>query len=199
VHLHTSSSQDNHPLVGQFLKILLAATPYDIHMQWHDKWPREPFIRYLAVGNDEQLLINTPEARMYFFRLPTITTKARQITQLTRHWTNRQGGPPNILLFIQEARSSIPLGWRFQWSRSSVPRRRRSQEAEKDFEGYDTCYDTWVVLKETNIGNTETFTLPNLKRIFPVFQTKSKALSSLFGQNLDENGKGVVNSESLYL
>ena len=32
-----------------------------------------------------------------------------------------------------------------------------------------------------------------------MFQTKSKALSSLFGQNLDENGKGVVNSESLYL
>lgn len=56
------TAQDNHPFLGQFLKILLDPSPIGLHKKWHSQWPRAPFIRYLGLFNEETLIINTPEA-----------------------------------------------------------------------------------------------------------------------------------------
>lgn len=44
----------------------------------------------------------------------------------------------------------------------------------------------------------ETFSLSSLKKTFPVFQAKSRNLANLFGENLDQNGKGVVDVVDCY-
>ncbi|KAM7197450.1 cytochrome P450 [Naviculisporaceae sp. PSN 640] len=44
----------------------------------------------------------------------------------------------------------------------------------------------------------ETFVISNLRRIFPVFQYKSRALADLFGEYLDKSGKGVVDVVDAY-
>lgn len=41
----------------------------------------------------------------------------------------------------------------------------------------------------------ETFTVANLKMIFPVFLDKARTLSSYFETHLDNNGKGVIDGE----
>ncbi|KAK0716047.1 cytochrome P450 3A5 [Lasiosphaeris hirsuta] len=59
---HLPGPKDNHPFFGQFIKILLNPSPIGLHLDWHAQWPRAPFIRYLGIGNQETLLINTQEA-----------------------------------------------------------------------------------------------------------------------------------------
>ncbi|KAK3312357.1 cytochrome P450 3A5 [Apodospora peruviana] len=56
------SPKDNHPLIGQFGKLLTSPSPLEHYLKWHEQWPREPFVRYLTFGNLEMLQVNTPEA-----------------------------------------------------------------------------------------------------------------------------------------
>ncbi|KAK4442588.1 cytochrome P450 [Podospora aff. communis PSN243] len=59
---HLPGPKDNHPFLGQFLKLLFHPSPVGLHLKWHHTWPDAPFIRYLGLGNQETLLINTLEA-----------------------------------------------------------------------------------------------------------------------------------------
>ncbi|EHK39647.1 cytochrome P450 [Trichoderma atroviride IMI 206040] len=54
--------KDNQFLVGQAIRLLKAAGPNDLFLEWVRKWPNAPFIRYLSFGNSEVLLVNSLEA-----------------------------------------------------------------------------------------------------------------------------------------
>ncbi|KAK0633890.1 cytochrome P450 3A5 [Immersiella caudata] len=59
--------RDGVPLLGQFPQILTSKSPNEPFRMWSDIWSRAPFIRFLGVGNQETLLINTPEAHKEVF------------------------------------------------------------------------------------------------------------------------------------
>ncbi|KAK1828782.1 cytochrome P450 [Podospora conica] len=59
---HLPGPTNNVPLLGQFPRILAAPSPNEPFLTWSEKWPRAPFIRYLGLGNQETLLINTVDA-----------------------------------------------------------------------------------------------------------------------------------------
>ncbi|KAL7926178.1 cytochrome P450 [Trichoderma austrokoningii] len=54
--------KDNQFLVGQGIRLLKAAGPNDLYLEWMRKWPDAPFIRHLSWGNSEVLLVNNLEA-----------------------------------------------------------------------------------------------------------------------------------------
>lgn len=59
---HLPGPTDNFPLLGQFPRILASPSPNEPFLTWSEKWPKSPFIRYLGLGNQETLLINTVDA-----------------------------------------------------------------------------------------------------------------------------------------
>lgn len=59
---HLPGPTDNVPLLGQFPRILTSPSPNEPYLTWSEKWPSSPFIRYLGLGNQETLLINTVAA-----------------------------------------------------------------------------------------------------------------------------------------
>ncbi|KAK4068711.1 uncharacterized protein Triagg1_7071 [Trichoderma aggressivum f. europaeum] len=59
---HLPGPKDNQFLVGQGIRLLKAAGPNDLYLEWVRKWPDAPFIRHLSFGNSEVLLVNSLEA-----------------------------------------------------------------------------------------------------------------------------------------
>ncbi|EHK25541.1 uncharacterized protein TRIVIDRAFT_31830 [Trichoderma virens Gv29-8] len=59
---HLPGPKDNQFLVGQGIRLLKAAGPNDLYLDWVRKWPDAPFIRHLTFGNSEVLLVNSLEA-----------------------------------------------------------------------------------------------------------------------------------------
>ncbi|KAL7949537.1 cytochrome P450 [Trichoderma barbatum] len=59
---HVPGPKDNQLLVGQAIRLLKAAGPNDLYLEWVRKWPDAPFIRHLSFGNSEVLLVNSLEA-----------------------------------------------------------------------------------------------------------------------------------------
>ncbi|KAL7939871.1 cytochrome P450 [Trichoderma chlorosporum] len=59
---HLPGPKDNQFLVGQGIRLLKAAGPNDLYLEWVRKWPDAPFIRHLTFGNSEVLLINSLES-----------------------------------------------------------------------------------------------------------------------------------------
>ena len=79
----TQTTQDNLPCIGQFMAIFKATTASELQVNWANTWPRAPFIRYLNIGNEEVLVMNTPEAHKavlqtycYDFVKPKLMTRA---------------------------------------------------------------------------------------------------------------------------
>lgn len=65
---HLPGPTDNFPLLGQLKNLIQADTPIAKYHEWSNTWPHAPFIRYLAAGNQEVLLVNTPEAHKEVFQ-----------------------------------------------------------------------------------------------------------------------------------
>lgn len=59
---HLPGPTNNFPFLGQFPRILTSPSPNEPFLTWSEKWPSSPFIRYLGLGNQETLLINTVDA-----------------------------------------------------------------------------------------------------------------------------------------
>ncbi|KAF4467666.1 aat family amino acid transporter [Fusarium albosuccineum] len=59
---HLPGPKDNQFLVGQALRVLRAAGPNDLYLQWMRRWPDAPFIRCLTWLNSEMLLVNNLDA-----------------------------------------------------------------------------------------------------------------------------------------
>ncbi|PGH20752.1 hypothetical protein AJ80_03512 [Polytolypa hystricis UAMH7299] len=79
---HLPGPKDNHPLLGQELKKFRATSPNEVYLSWTQTWPDAPFIKYMSVGNSEQLLVNSLEAhkevlqaKCYSFVKPVVFTR----------------------------------------------------------------------------------------------------------------------------
>lgn len=80
---HLPGPKDSPFLIGQFMAMFKAATYSELQVKWANEWPKAPFIRYLGLGNQEILIMNTPEAHKavlqtycYDFVKPKLLTRA---------------------------------------------------------------------------------------------------------------------------
>ncbi|KAM0326282.1 hypothetical protein ACHAQA_006880 [Verticillium albo-atrum] len=87
---HLPGPKDGHVFIGQMAKQLMTPGPIDIFLDWMRMWPNEPLIRYLSLGNQETIMINSPAAlkemqqtKSYSFCKPSIA--ARMFSPITGH------------------------------------------------------------------------------------------------------------------
>ncbi|KAG7122787.1 Serine/threonine-protein kinase RAD53 like [Verticillium longisporum] len=87
---HLPGPTDGHFFIGQMAKQLLTPGPVDIFLDWMRKWPDEPLIRYLSIGNSETIMVNSPavlkemqQTKSYSFCKPKIA--ARMFSPITGH------------------------------------------------------------------------------------------------------------------
>ncbi|KAL9942130.1 hypothetical protein D7B24_002937 [Verticillium nonalfalfae] len=87
---HLPGPTDGHFFIGQMARQLLTPGPVDIFLDWMRRWPDEPLIRYLSIGNSETIMINSPavlkemqQTKSYSFCKPKIA--ARMFSPITGH------------------------------------------------------------------------------------------------------------------
>ncbi|EEY16288.1 cytochrome P450 3A1 [Verticillium alfalfae VaMs.102] len=87
---HLPGPTDGHFFIGQMAKQLLTPGPVDVFLDWMRRWPDEPLIRYLSIGNSETIMINSPavlkemqQTKSYSFCKPKIA--ARMFSPITGH------------------------------------------------------------------------------------------------------------------
>ena len=50
------------------LNLISAKSPREHYVRWANTWPEAPFVRFLMFGNQETLVINSPEANREVFQ-----------------------------------------------------------------------------------------------------------------------------------
>ncbi len=53
------SCQDNNVILGQELNKFRADSPVGVQLDWSQRWPDAPFIRYLSIAGKEALVVNS--------------------------------------------------------------------------------------------------------------------------------------------
>jgi len=145
--------RDGYPLLGQFPRILVAPSPNEPFLTWSAKWPRAPFVRYLGLGNQETLMINTPEAHKEVLQTYCYSFKK-----------------PDILFrFVGDF-----LGQGLLFSEGAEHKRQRR-----------------ILLG--------LFSVPNLKKIFPVFWEKAQRFARWVDDGMDQSGSRDLEVVEAYL
>ncbi|EGY21344.1 cytochrome P450 3A13 [Verticillium dahliae VdLs.17] len=87
---HLPGPTDDHFFIGQMARQLLTPGPVDMFLDWMRRWPDEPLIRYLSIGNSETIMVNSPavlkemqQTKSYSFCKPKIA--ARMFSPITGH------------------------------------------------------------------------------------------------------------------
>jgi hypothetical protein len=146
---HLPGPKDGYPILGQFPCILTAPSPNEPFLTWSAKWPQEPFVRYLGLGNEETLMINTPEAHKEVLHTHCYAFKK-----------------PDILFrFLGDI-----IGMGLVFSEGAEHRRQ----------------------KRILMG---LFSVPNLKKIFPVFLEKAGRFTRWLDEGMDEDGRRIVDGK----
>jgi len=132
------------PFIGQLGNIISADSPMEPFLTWSATWPDAPLIRYKSLGNQEMLLVNTPEAH-------------KEVLQTYCYSFQK----PDLLFRL--------IG---------------------DIIGRGLLFAEGAEHKRQRRILLELFSVPNMRKIFPVFKERSAMMAQWFEDHLDKE-KGV--------